>query len=298
MVSMVAGVLAGWMVARLALSRLRDDLEMTNRRLKMQSMELERERFSLSRTRLQDHVADEDVSSLHADPANLDTGLRDEFQELQLENELLRSEYEDERSALRERIALLEGELAQQSARQEAVFEDVVEEGNFADVEDALAEESRSYEVDDTQEQDAVAEEDRVANEVVANEVVAPPATFHFDVHWVRPPAPRPPVKKEHAPRFDMPVFEPVINVMTGATVSEQTTGQALRSLLALDEPSFAVLRKAGYADVERIAQLTPAEVDTLSELLGIPAARMEMRWIPDAQMAQFSPEFSPDHSS
>jgi len=51
-VAMVAGLLAGWMVAHLALSKPRRELAVSNRRLNAQRMELERERFNLSRLHL------------------------------------------------------------------------------------------------------------------------------------------------------------------------------------------------------------------------------------------------------
>ncbi len=286
MVSMVAGLLAGWMVARLALSRLRDDLDLTNRRLKLQNMKLERERFNLSRAQLQSLDADDDASQHDADASDtpvdsstLHAGLTEEIDGLQLENDLLRSEYALETAVLRDRILALEEQLNQRFVGQEAVYEDL----------DGLVE-------PDEIELDEVEPDEIEPPEVRVQEKKAKPTapdTFRFGMHWVEPPAPRPVAGKKVPPKIEKPVFKPVINMMTGADTSAGTTNSALQSLLGLNSELFHMLRDAGYTNVDRIARLTPAEVDALSELLRIPAARIEMRWIPDAQMAQFSPEFS-----
>lgn len=115
-----------------------------------------------------------------------------------------------------------------------------------------------------------------------------------FRFHWT--PAPPPPPSSGAATTPEAPAQPPRFRKVSD-WVTPAGARPALQDLLGLSDAQYGLLADLGYASVDRIASLTPAAVARLADLFGIPASRIEMRWIPDAEMAQFSPEFSPGQS-
>lgn len=265
---LIAGPAVGWFLAVWRLRRREEDVEERERRVKLRELELQRTTFQDSTTRIH--------ASGRPDESDVLASYKEQLEQLALDRDMLEKEHALELKSLHEVISGLRGDLHDFRNDPSAV-EDVAFTDDETDWIEAGMDATRFDEP-----------------EPVPEPEPEPEPEDTFDFHWTSPLTPPPPVSKPRiessSPRPEVrmrPSFRPVSDLV------DENAPRPLQRLLRLNDDQFGLLDEIGYATVDRIASLTPVAVSRLSEIFGIPASRIEMDWIPDAQKAVFSEEFN-----